>query len=159
MGTAHPRRIGIASHMGLVAGAPDHRVGKNAARRQQRAALREKGAHVPLVDRGETIGAVVRTRTGKHPLFISPGHLADIPSAVELVLACSPKTACRSRSALAHKAAGFLIALFWGNYDAPHAEVPRACAASKHAATRVPWQRSLGDNVAARFELLSSSSA
>jgi deoxyribonuclease V len=49
---------------------------------------------------------VVRTRTATHPLFISPGHLADIPSAVELVLACSPKYRLPEPIRLAHKTAG-----------------------------------------------------
>ena len=54
----------------------------------------------------QTIGAVVRTRTAKHPLFISPGHLADIPTSVALVLACAPKYRLPEPIRLAHKAAG-----------------------------------------------------
>ena len=106
MGTAHPRRIGIASHMGLWLQRPTIGVGKTRLVGTNAALPEEKGAHVPLIDRGETIGAVVRTRTAKHPLFISPGHLADIPSAVELVLACSPKYRLPEPIRLAHKTAG-----------------------------------------------------
>ena len=106
MGTAHPRRIGIASHMGLWLQRPTIGVGKTRLVGTNAALPEEKGAHVPLIDRGETIGAVVRTRTAKHPLFISPGHLADIPSAVELVLACSPKYRLPEPIRLAHNAAG-----------------------------------------------------
>ena len=106
MGTAHPRRIGIASHMGLWLERPTIGVGKTRLVGSNAPLPEEKGAHVPLIDRGETIGAVVRTRTGKHPLFISPGHLADIPSAVELVLACSPKFRLPEPIRLAHKTAG-----------------------------------------------------
>ncbi|WP_368732469.1 endonuclease V [Proteus mirabilis] len=52
------------------------------------------------------MGAVVRTRTGKHPMFISPGHLADIPTSVALVLACAPKYRLPEPIRLAHRAAG-----------------------------------------------------
>lgn len=106
MGTAHPRRIGIASHMGLWLQRPTIGVGKTRLVGTNVPLSEEKGAHVPLIDRGETIGAVVRTRTAKHPLFISPGHLADIPSSVELVLACSPKYRIPEPIRLAHKTAG-----------------------------------------------------
>ena len=106
MGIAHPRRIGIASHMGLWLERPTIGVGKTRLVGTNAALPEEKGAHVPLIDRGETIGAVVRTRTATLPLFISPGHRADIPSAVELVLACSPKYRLPEPIRLAHKAAG-----------------------------------------------------
>lgn len=106
MGIAHPRRIGIASHMGLWLERPTIGVGKTRLVGTNAALPEGKGAHVPLIDRGETIGAVVRTRTSTLPLFISPGHCADIPSAVELVLACSPKYRLPEPIRLAHKAAG-----------------------------------------------------
>lgn len=106
MGTAHPRRIGIASHMGLWLQRPTIGVGKTRLVGVNAPLPEEKGAHVPLIDRGESIGAVVRTRAATHPLFISPGHLADIPSAVELVLACSPKYRLPEPIRLAHKTAG-----------------------------------------------------
>ena len=106
MGTAHPRRIGIASHMGLWLQRPTIGVGKTRLCGRNAPLAEEKGAHQPLIDKGETIGAVVRTRTGKHPLFISPGHLADIPTSVALVLACAPKFRLPEPIRLAHKAAG-----------------------------------------------------
>ncbi|MCF4126990.1 deoxyribonuclease V [Methylobacterium sp. SyP6R] len=106
MGTAHPRRIGIASHLGLWLQRPTIGVGKTRLCGRNAPLAEEKGAHQPLIDKGETIGAVVRTRTGKHPLFISPGHLADIPSSVALVLACAPKFRLPEPIRLAHKAAG-----------------------------------------------------
>ncbi|MFF8802511.1 MULTISPECIES: deoxyribonuclease V [unclassified Methylobacterium] len=106
MGTAHPRRMGIASHMGLWLERPTVGVGKTRLVGTNAPLSEAKGAQVPLVHRGETIGAVVRTRTAKHPLFISPGHLADIPSAVALVLACAPKFRLPEPIRLAHRAAG-----------------------------------------------------
>ena len=106
MGTAHPRRIGIASHMGLWLQRPTVGVGKTRLCGRNAPLDEDKGAHQPLIDKGETIGAVLRTRTGKHPLFISPGHLADIPTSVALVLACVPKFRQPEPIRLAHKAAG-----------------------------------------------------
>ncbi|WP_128563820.1 deoxyribonuclease V [Methylobacterium crusticola] len=106
MGTAHPRRIGIASHMGLWLERPTIGVGKTRLVGRNAPLPEEKGAQVPLVHRGETIGAVVRTRTARNPLFISPGHLADIPGSVALVLACAPKYRLPEPIRLAHKAAG-----------------------------------------------------
>lgn len=106
MGTAHPRRIGIACHLGLWLERPTIGVGKTRFVGTNAPLPEEKGAHVPLVHRGETIGAVLRTRAAKHPVFVSPGHLADIPSAVALVLACSPKFRLPEPIRLAHGAAG-----------------------------------------------------
>lgn len=106
MGIAHPRRIGIASHMGLWLNRPSIGCGKTLLVGRYGELPLDKGAHVPLVHRGETIGAAVRTRTGTNPVFISPGHLADIESSVRLVLLCSPKYRLPEPIRLAHKAAG-----------------------------------------------------
>src|SRR5215213_7548309 len=91
MGIAHPRRIGIASHMGLWLGKPTVGCGKTLLCGRYKDLGEEKGSAAPLVDRKEVIGVALRTRTAKNPMFISPGHLADIPTAAELVLRCSPK--------------------------------------------------------------------
>ena len=106
MGIAHPRRIGIASHMGLWLGRPTIGCGKTLLCGRYRYLAEEKGAAAPLVDRKETIGVALRTRAGKNPMFISPGHLADIASAAELVLRCSPKYRLPEPIRLAHNAAG-----------------------------------------------------
>ena len=106
MGIAHPRRIGIASHMGLWLEKPTVGCGKTLLCGRYGPLSDEKGASAPLVDRGEVIGAAVRTRDAKNPMFISPGHLADIPTAVELVLRCAPKYRLPQPIRLAHRAAG-----------------------------------------------------
>jgi deoxyribonuclease V len=106
MGIAHPRRIGIASHMGLWLGRPTIGCGKSLLCGRYRDLGDEKGSAAPLVDKGETIGVALRTRTAKNPMFISPGHMADIPSAAELVLRCSPKFRLPEPIRLAHNAAG-----------------------------------------------------
>jgi deoxyribonuclease V len=106
MGIAHPRRIGIASHMGLWLDRPTIGCGKTLLCGRYGPLPDEKGSAAPLVDKGETIGVALRTRTAKNPMFISPGHLADIPTAAELVLNCSPKYRLPEPIRLAHNAAG-----------------------------------------------------
>lgn len=106
MGIAHPRRMGIAAHLGLWLERPTIGCGKSRLVGRHSPVPDEKGGHVPLVDRGETVGAVVRTRTGTNPLFISPGHLADVPSAVALTIACAVRYRLPEPTRLAHRAAG-----------------------------------------------------
>jgi len=106
MGIAHPRRIGIASHMGLWLGRPTIGCGKTLLCGRYQNLGAEKGSAAPLIDKGEAIGVALRTRTGKNPIFVSPGHLADIPTSAELVLRCSPKYRLPEPIRLAHKAAG-----------------------------------------------------
>jgi deoxyribonuclease V len=106
MGIAHPRRIGIASHLGLWLDRPTIGCGKTLLCGRYGDLAEEKGCLAPLVDKGETIGVALRTRTGKNPMFISPGHLADISTSAELVLRCSPKYRLPEPIRLAHNAAG-----------------------------------------------------
>ncbi len=90
MGIAHPRRIGIASHLGLWLNLPTIGCGKSLLTgKYDKAALSEEaGSWVPLIDKKEVIGAVVRTRTHVNPMFISPGHLISVQSSIEYVLKC-----------------------------------------------------------------------
>ncbi len=90
-GIAHPRRLGIASHLGLWLGLPTIGCAKSRLCGQFEEPGLNRGARSPLVDRGEVIGAVVRTKNRVKPLFISPGHLCDLEGAVELVLSLSGK--------------------------------------------------------------------
>jgi deoxyribonuclease V len=106
MGIAHPRRCGIACHLGLWLERPTIGCGKTLLSGRYQDLGDEKGSAAPLVHRGETIGVALRTRTGTNPMFISPGHLADIPSAAELVLRCAPKYRLPEPIRLAHAAAG-----------------------------------------------------
>ncbi|HEY8384392.1 MAG TPA: deoxyribonuclease V [Microvirga sp.] len=106
MGIAHPRRCGIACHLGLWLERPTIGCGKTLLTGRYQNLAEEKGASAPLVHRGETIGVALRTRTAKNPMFISPGHLADIPTAAELVLRCSPKFRLPEPIRQAHNAAG-----------------------------------------------------
>lgn len=106
MGIAHPRRIGIASHMGLWLDRPTIGCGKTLLCGRYSDLREEKGSSAPLIHKGESIGVALRTRTAKNPMFISPGHMADIPTAAELVLRCSPKFRLPEPIRLAHNAAG-----------------------------------------------------
>lgn len=88
-GIAHPRRIGLAAHMGLWLERPAIGCAKSRLTGKFEELGREKGSAAPLVDKGEVIGSVVRTKTGVNPLFISVGHRIDLPSAVRWVLEAS----------------------------------------------------------------------
>lgn len=87
-GIAHPRRLGIAAHLGVVTELPTIGVGKSRLIGDYREPGQEKGCMSPLMDARQRIGTVVRTRSAVRPLFISPGHLIDHAGAVEWTLAC-----------------------------------------------------------------------
>jgi deoxyribonuclease V len=106
MGRAHPRRIGIASHMGLWLGKPTIGCGKTLLTGRYVEPPDERGASADLVDRGEVIGQIVRTRAGTKPVYISVGHLADLRTSVELVMRCTPRYRLPEPIRQAHRAAG-----------------------------------------------------
>ncbi|MBI5418950.1 MAG: deoxyribonuclease V [Deltaproteobacteria bacterium] len=85
-GIAHPRRFGIASHVGVLLDMPSVGVAKKRLVGEYSPPGPRRGDWTPLLYEGETVGAVVRTREGVKPVFVSVGHLADLPSAVSLVL-------------------------------------------------------------------------
>jgi deoxyribonuclease V len=90
-GIAHPRRIGIAAHLGLWLELPTIGCAKSILiGTYDKAALSEEaGSYVPLTYKKEVIGAVVRTRTRVNPMIISPGHLISLETSIKYVLACS----------------------------------------------------------------------
>ncbi|MDV3352250.1 deoxyribonuclease V [Leptolyngbyaceae cyanobacterium CCMR0082] len=90
-GIAHPRRLGIASHLGVLMDKPTIGVAKSRLLGTHGELPADKGAWVPLMDRGERIGAVLRSRTGTKPLFVSAGHRISLETAVDYVLQCTPK--------------------------------------------------------------------
>jgi deoxyribonuclease V len=104
-GIAHPRRLGIAAHLGLLTGLPSIGVGKTRLIGQHREPGNEKGEWEPLIDKGETIGAVVRTRRGVKPLFISPGHRMDLQASIDYVLACTTRYRLPETTRWAHRLA------------------------------------------------------
>jgi deoxyribonuclease V len=85
-GIAHPRRFGIASHLGLLLGRKTIGCAKSILVGEVEGDLgAEQGAWANLVDKGEVVGAAVRTCAGVKPVYVSPGHLTDVRSSVELV--------------------------------------------------------------------------
>jgi deoxyribonuclease V len=87
-GYAHPRRFGLASHLGVLLDRPTIGCAKSRLIGEFEEPERLFGAHTPLVDRGEIVGAAVRTRPRHKPLFVSPGHKISVETAVEITLAC-----------------------------------------------------------------------
>ncbi len=87
-GYAHPRRFGIACHLGVALGLPSIGVAKSRLIGHHQEPAQSAGSQVPLIDKGETIGAVLRTKDGVNPLYISSGHRISPVTAVDWVLAC-----------------------------------------------------------------------
>ncbi|MFC1852331.1 deoxyribonuclease V [candidate division CSSED10-310 bacterium] len=85
-GIAHPRRFGLASHLGLVLQKPTIGCAKSKLIGTYNEPARQKGSMEPLFHKNEQIGTVVRSRDKKKPLFVSPGHLIDHGSAVAIIL-------------------------------------------------------------------------
>jgi len=90
-GIAHPRRFGIACHIGLLSDLPAIGCAKSLLTGRYGALPDERGATVPLVHHGEQIGVALRSRAGTKPLFISIGHRVSLDSAVRIVMACTTK--------------------------------------------------------------------
>jgi len=106
MGRAHPRRIGIASHMGLWLQKPTIGCGKTLFVGKFIEPGNECGDFSELIDKNEVIGAVLRTKPKVKPVFISVGHLADLPTSLKLVMACTSKYRLPDPIRAAHNAAG-----------------------------------------------------
>jgi deoxyribonuclease V len=111
MGRAHPRRLGIASHIGLWLGLPTLGCGKTRLVGRHDDPANARGAYAPLIDNGEVIGVVLRTRAGVKPVYVSPGHLIDLSSAIAVTLACTTRYRLPEPIRAAHKAAGALSPL------------------------------------------------
>jgi deoxyribonuclease V len=105
-GFAHPRRMGLACHMGLWLDRPTLGCAKTRLTGRHEAVPDEKGGWAPLLDKGEVVGAALRTRRGTNPVFISAGHRIDLASAVAATLACTPRFRLPEPIRLAHAAAG-----------------------------------------------------
>ena len=104
-GIAHPRRFGIACHLGLIVDIPSIGVAKSLLTGKHEEVPDQRGSWQPLINRGETIGAVLRTRIGTKPLYISSGHRVSLPTAIEYVLRCAPKYRLPETTRIADKLA------------------------------------------------------
>ncbi|MEV6909820.1 deoxyribonuclease V [Amycolatopsis sp. NPDC051071] len=89
-GLAHPRRFGLACHVGVVTGLPALGVGKTRFVGEHGEPGRERGAREPLVDDGEVVGTVLRTQDGVKPVYVSVGHKISLDNAVRQVLRLCP---------------------------------------------------------------------
>ena len=89
-GIAHPRRVGIASHVGLLLERPTFGCAKSVLVGKYEEPAAARGSWTPLVGpkNGETVGAALRTKDKVQPIFVSPGHLIDLEGAIRLTLAC-----------------------------------------------------------------------
>ncbi|MEU7790727.1 endonuclease V [Amycolatopsis sp. NPDC049159] len=90
-GLAHPRRFGLACHLGVLTGLPAFGVGKTRFVGSHDVPGPERGSSVPLVDAGEEVGAVLRTQDGVKPVYVSAGHRIDLAHACRLTLALTAR--------------------------------------------------------------------
>jgi deoxyribonuclease V len=102
-GIAHPRRLGLASHLGLFLDVPTIGCAKSRLIGDFIQPRFNKGSTSPLTDRGETIGSVVRTRSNVKPVFVSVGHKCSLCDAVRIVLDCCTKYRLPEPTRLAHQ--------------------------------------------------------
>jgi deoxyribonuclease V len=104
-GIAHPRRLGLACHLGLLSNLPAIGVAKARLIGRYEPLAEEKGSRQPLWDKGEIVGVVLRTRTNTKPLYISVGHRVSLETAVHYTLLCTPKYRLPETTRQAHRLA------------------------------------------------------
>ena len=104
-GIAHPRRMGLACHLGLALDIPTVGAAKSRLTGTHRAVPKQKGRSVPLMDGDEQIGLVLRTRTGVKPMFVSVGHRVSLRTARDLVMKCVTRYRLPETTRLAHRLA------------------------------------------------------
>jgi len=106
MGIMHPRRLGIAAHIGLWLDAPTIGCGKTHLLGTYNTPAETKGNYEYVIDRGETIGVILRTRNKVKPIYVSIGHKSTLKTATEFVLRCTPKYRLPEPIRAAHNLAG-----------------------------------------------------
>lgn len=105
-GIAHPRRFGLASHLGLFLDIPTIGCAKSLLCGNHQAPGTEPGKYAEVRDGNETIGVALRTKQGVKPVYVSIGHKVDLPTAIEWVLKCCHGYRLPEPTRLAHLAAG-----------------------------------------------------
>lgn len=105
LGVAHPRRIGLAAHLGLWLGKPTVGIGKTRLIGTHDEPAAERGAWTLLIDHAEIIGAVLRTKENVRPIYVSSGNLINLSSALDLTMACTGRYRLPEPIRAAHKAA------------------------------------------------------
>ncbi len=104
-GIAHPRRFGIASHLGVILDKTTIGVAKSLFIGKHQELAETRGSWQPLIHQGETIGAVLRTRVGVKPIYVSSGHRISLSTAIDYVLSCTPKYRLPETTRIADKIA------------------------------------------------------
>ncbi len=104
-GIAHPRRFGLAAHLGVLTDIPSIGVAKKRLVGSHGPVPNERGRWVSLAYQGEQVGAVLRTRVGVKPIYISPGHRISLPTAIELVMRCTTRFRLPETTRTAHRLA------------------------------------------------------
>ncbi len=113
-GAAHPRGFGAACLVGVLLDLPAVGVAKERLVGAHGPVPPERGAWVPLAREGEVVGAVVRTRAGANPVYVSVGHRVDLETAVSLVLACTRGFRLPEPIRAAHRAAREAVRVAFG---------------------------------------------
>lgn len=104
-GLAHPRRFGLACHLGVLTDIPSIGVAKSLLVGEHAPLPRARGAWRPLIYKDEVIGAALRTRAGVAPVFVSIGHRVSLETAIDYVLACAPHYRLPETTRAAHRLA------------------------------------------------------
>jgi len=104
-GLAHPRRFGLACHLGVLTDIPCIGVAKSRLVGRHQEVPPDKGRWVPLLDDGETIGAVLRTRTRVRPVYVSIGHRVTLATAIDYTLRCTTRYRLPETTRYAHRLA------------------------------------------------------
>lgn len=105
-GIAHPRRFGLASHLGLFLDVPTIGCAKSILCGVHELVAEKVGSYAELVDNGQVIGAALRTKLGTKPIYVSTGHKIGLSSAIKWVLNCCRDYRLPEPTRLAHLAAG-----------------------------------------------------
>lgn len=104
-GYAHPRRFGLACHLGVLTGIPSIGVAKSLLIGAHARLPDRRGAWRPLRHKHEIIGAVLRTRAAVAPVYVSIGHKISLETSMEYVLACAPRYRLPETTRAAHRLA------------------------------------------------------
>ena len=105
-GVAHPRRFGLASHLGLFLDTPTIGCAKSRLCGSHQMPGEQPGSYAELIDRDETIGVALRTKMGTKPIYVSIGHKVDLETAIYWVMECCRGYRIPEPTRLAHLAAG-----------------------------------------------------
>lgn len=108
-GLAHPRRFGLACHLGVLLDIPSIGVAKSLLVGEHAPLAVARGAWQALRHRDEVVGAALRTRRAVSPVYVSIGHRVSLPTAIDLVLACAPRYRLPETTRHAHRLASMKL--------------------------------------------------